>query len=154
MPRKRNHSADHVTVRVCLKFTSLHANCYRPRASPMPATVTIVFSAAKFSESRPSTTRSPIIQAEAVIPAPIKSQLCAGSFLRSSPHILVDDMSRQSTPPNSQNVSTGSVLSKTTPLKRDIHGTQAFFLALTGGFGTIFGNDSRRMREIRRPNAC
>jgi len=91
----------------------------------MPATVTIVFSAAKFSESRPSTTRSPIIQAEAVIPAPIKSQLCAGSFLRSSPHILVDDMSKQSTPPNSQNVSTGSVLSKTTPLKRDIHGTQA-----------------------------
>ena len=39
-------------------------------AGPMPATVTIVFSAAKFSdsESRPSTTRSPIIQAEAVTP--------------------------------------------------------------------------------------
>jgi len=34
-------------------------------------------------------------------------------------------MSSQSTPPNSQHVSTGSVLSKTTPLKRDIHGTQA-----------------------------
>src|SRR6266581_4522548 len=34
-------------------------------------------------------------------------------------------MSRQRTPPNSQGVSTGSVLSKTTPLKRDIHGSQA-----------------------------
>jgi len=91
----------------------------------MPATVTIVFSAAKFSESRPSTTRGPIIQAEAGPPGSlIKSQPCAGSFLRSSPRILVD-MSSQSTPPNSQHVSTGSVLSKTTPLKRDIHGTQA-----------------------------
>jgi hypothetical protein len=34
-------------------------------------------------------------------------------------------MSRQTTPPTSQSVSTGSVLSKTTPLKRDIHGSQA-----------------------------
>ena len=34
-------------------------------------------------------------------------------------------MSRQTTPPASQSVSTGSALSKTTPLKRDIHGSQA-----------------------------
>jgi len=121
-----------VTMRVCLKFT-LHTTRRELLsnglwASPMPATVTIVFSAAKFSdsESRPSITRGPIIQAEAVTPgSPIKSQPCAVCLLRSSPRILVDNMSSQSTPPNSQHVSTGNVLSKTTPLKRDIHGTQA-----------------------------
>ena len=41
------------------------------------------------------------------------------------PHLSVNNMPRSSTPPNSRDASNGSVLSKTTPLKHNINGSQA-----------------------------